>query len=766
MSHTIELKKVSKYYAGEESVSMGCSKIDLSLDIGEFVVITGESGSGKSTLLNVISGLDSYDEGEMFVCGEDTTAFSIEDYEQYRKSYIGNIFQDYNIIGSYTVYQNIEIAMILSGMEPGKCRERVKELIHLVELDAYEKTRASKLSGGQKQRVAIARALAKDAPIIVADEPTGNLDSESAESVMKLLGTVATDKLVIVVTHNYEQAEPYATRKITMRDGHILEDCRLADNEEAPETDETAEEPELGRTVSDELSMKMGTKTGLGIRNAFNIASKFILLFVLYLFVSSAVLTQYASIRSNMHEKELLGISKYFINTDANRVVVTKKDKSAFTDHDIAVLNNVENVDRVIRNDIAIDKGCVFDADNIKIKGPVYPVSEISSKDLTYGSLPAGDDELIIKTSPSSDSYINIVDYGEDLIGTTVELKDMLTGKAALLDRKLTVAGIIIDKDASQSDTSSKLGYSSIYVTSSVEEDVTAAMMSAVSECTADFGGTKVDVDTAELVAPSEKVEAGEAYLLEDAAAFYDESKAEGKSVGIAISNKYFSSNADLKVKKVVTHDNCATELEISKKTYDSGVASIYISKEDYDKLFKHGSYQVSLFLEDELDYEETIEDISGRGYSGFAVKEALIDVTGSSDYLTELMGYGRMLAELIVLFLIAYAVISLVMKSRKGYYATLRILGATKSDTSAILKVELVFMMMLAYLVDIAAVLLINYKVIRIPYAAELINFLSVADYVFLAVVIVLMSLLIAGRYSKKLFSDSAMRIFRGEAG
>ena len=205
MAHTIELKKVSKYYATEESVSMGFARIDLSLDIGEFVAITGESGSGKSTLLNVISGLDTYEEGEMFVCGEDTAAYGTEDYERYRKTYIGNIFQDFNLINSYTVYQNIEAVMLLSGKKKSECKDRILELIDLVGLSKYRKTKVSRLSGGQKQRVAIARALAKNAPIIVADEPTGNLDSASARSVMETLAKVSADKLVIIVTHNYEQ---------------------------------------------------------------------------------------------------------------------------------------------------------------------------------------------------------------------------------------------------------------------------------------------------------------------------------------------------------------------------------------------------------------------------------------------------------------------------------------------------------------------------------------------------------------------------------
>ena len=107
---------------------MGFSRVDLSLDIGEFVAITGESGSGKSTFLNVISGLDTYEEGEMFVCGEDTTAFGTEDYERYRKTYIGNIFQDFNLINSYTVYQNIELVMLLSGKKKSECKARILEL--------------------------------------------------------------------------------------------------------------------------------------------------------------------------------------------------------------------------------------------------------------------------------------------------------------------------------------------------------------------------------------------------------------------------------------------------------------------------------------------------------------------------------------------------------------------------------------------------------------------------------------------------------------
>ena len=152
----LRLERVSKFYSGNGLVSTGFSKVDLEFHIGEFVAITGESGSGKSTLLNVISGLDSYEEGEMYVMGEPTSGYAKEDLEAYRKRYIGNIFQTFNLINSYTVYQNVELVLLLSGYPKKQIPARVKEIIEKVGLSGFEKKKASKLSGGQKQRVAIA----------------------------------------------------------------------------------------------------------------------------------------------------------------------------------------------------------------------------------------------------------------------------------------------------------------------------------------------------------------------------------------------------------------------------------------------------------------------------------------------------------------------------------------------------------------------------------------------------------------------------------
>ena len=163
----------------------------------------------------------------MYVEGNETSGYTEKDFEDYRKKYIGNIFQSFNLVNSYTVYQNVELVLLVNGYKKSKIKRKVIEAIKQVDLLKYKNTKVSKLSGGQKQRVAIARALVKDAPILVADEPTGNLDSKTAESIMELLYKVSKDKLVILVTHNFEQVKQYATRKIVINDGKIVEDRNL-----------------------------------------------------------------------------------------------------------------------------------------------------------------------------------------------------------------------------------------------------------------------------------------------------------------------------------------------------------------------------------------------------------------------------------------------------------------------------------------------------------------------------------------------------------
>lgn len=749
MSHTIELKKVSKYYAANDSVSMGFSRVDLDLDMGEFVAITGESGSGKSTLLNVISGLDTYEEGEMFVFGEDTTAFTTEDYERYRKTYIGNIFQDFNLVNSYSVYKNIELVMLLSGKKRKDCRDRVNELIELVGLKEFADTKASKLSGGQKQRVAIARALAKDAPIIVADEPTGNLDSESAAAVMETLAKVSRDRLVVIVTHNYEQAEPYVTRKITMHDGRIIEDRKIKAVDEV--STEVASAKEMGK----------GSECRLGLRNTFNIPAKFILLFIVYLFVATAVLSQYASTKSSLHQNDLLGYSNYFMNSDPARIVVTKEDLTEFTDADIAKIRDTENIRTVVRNDLAIDKGGAINLKEAYIEGPVYPISEAYAKKLNYGKMPENGREIIVEVNPASDIYLNVIDTKDQIIGQEAYI-DSLDGTGKLTEKKITISGIIVSKET-ETDLSYS-GYSNIYVTDEVSKELLTGMMAFASKSTINYAGTKVSNDYSRTVYVSENVPEGQAYIPETQAYYYENGQAEGKSLKISISNKYYSAKGNYTVGKVFNEKNIKESLGINKNRYEDYASAVFVNPADFRKLFERDTFQVSAFMRNENRSDDTLVALKEKGFRTLLVKDTLSDVTGGFDFVMELLAFGLLVIELIVLFFITYAVIRLIMKSRNSYYSTLRILGASKKNTDSILRVELVLMMLMAYAVDIVAVILVKTGVIYIPQVNQLLDFLITPDYVMLAVILVAMSLLIANRYSRKIFTNSAMKTFKEE--
>lgn len=223
----ISLVGLSKYYTGKQSVVIGVHSIDLSMSRGEFIAITGESGSGKSTLSSVIGGILPYESGEMLLSGNPTSHYDSADWERYRRDNISFISQNYGILPGASVLANVVTALRLSGMAKKDAKEKARDILQQVELWDLRRRRAAKLSSGQKQRLSIARALAKPAPILIADEPTGNLDPENSAKIIQLLHQAAQDRLVILVTHEFSEAEDYATRHIVLQDGRLVMDAQL-----------------------------------------------------------------------------------------------------------------------------------------------------------------------------------------------------------------------------------------------------------------------------------------------------------------------------------------------------------------------------------------------------------------------------------------------------------------------------------------------------------------------------------------------------------
>lgn len=220
----LELKGICKRYVTQSFTQVALDSVSLSFRDNEFVAILGPSGSGKTTMLNVIGGLDHFDSGDLLIDGISTKDFHDRDWDAYRNNRIGFVFQSYNLIPHQTILENVELALTLTGVGHAERRQRAREALEAVGLGEHVNKRPSQLSGGQMQRVAIARALINDPEIVLADEPTGALDSTTSVQVMDLLKDVARDRLVIMVTHNPELAYRYATRIVNLADGKITDD--------------------------------------------------------------------------------------------------------------------------------------------------------------------------------------------------------------------------------------------------------------------------------------------------------------------------------------------------------------------------------------------------------------------------------------------------------------------------------------------------------------------------------------------------------------
>ena len=254
----LELKDICKRYVTQSFTQVALDNVSLSFRDNEFVAILGPSGSGKTTMLNVIGGLDHFDSGDLLIDGISTKDFRDRDWDAYRNNRIGFVFQSYNLIPHQTILENVELALTLTGVGHAERRQRAREALESVGLGEHVNKRPSQLSGGQMQRVAIARALINDPEIVLADEPTGALDSTTSVQVMDLLKEVARDRLVIMVTHNPELAYQYATRIVNLADGKITDDSDPFDVAEA----ERREAKPTRKT-----SMSFITALGLSARN-------------------------------------------------------------------------------------------------------------------------------------------------------------------------------------------------------------------------------------------------------------------------------------------------------------------------------------------------------------------------------------------------------------------------------------------------------------------------------------------------------------------
>ncbi len=734
----LKLENVSKFYYNKGIIASGFTKVNLELKIGEFVAITGESGSGKSTLLNVISGLDSYEEGEMYINGNETSHYSEKDFEDYRRKYIANIFQSFNLINSYTVYQNVELVLLLNGYKKHKVKKKILDIIDQVGLTKFRNTKVSKLSGGQKQRVAIARAMVKDTPIIVADEPTGNLDSESAKEVIEILKKVAKDKLVVVVTHNIEQVEEFATRIIKMHDGRIIQNTEIK---------KISNDPPIIESQYNNISIV--NKYRLGIRNTFNIASKFLLLFAVFFFMSAAILAEYASFQMSEEETTDNGYSIGFRDLSENRILINKKDRTSFTNEDYEKIKQLSNIDYIVEDDVFIDGAMPLSRNDLSLYGNMIDINNFRGN-IDFGRMPENEDEIILKINKE---HFYITDRLDEILNKTFSILKS-QGINSWTDEKvrdLTIVGI-------QTYDNENNPNCKFYVSKSILNELRSNMNKNYSNMEILLNNKYEQY----IVEPNDNVASGKAIVDDELKYLFKNYKIKNQPLDIYINNIYYKGELNLSISNTYTKTNFKRILGIDK--YDSNRYKIFINTNDYNSLFDKPSYQSSVYVTDTKIIDETMLQLENLGLNPKKVTDFKVNQGEIYQRIIKIIKVVVTIVLIIVLFFISYLIIKIILKSRNIYYTTLRMLGATYKNVRRILDIELFINSTLSYMILLLFIYLVNLNIISLEHIAKLSVFLSEKEYILMYIILIAISRLISIKFARKLFKNTAINTYNEE--
>ena len=406
----LEIRKITKTYVTESYRQKALDKVSINFRKNEFASILGPSGSGKTTLLNIIGGLDHYDSGDLVISEVSTKKFADRDWDSYRNHRVGFVFQSYNLIAHQTVLSNVELALTLSGVSKKERRKRATEALKKVGLKHHINKKPSQLSGGQMQRVAIARALVNDPEILLADEPTGALDSDTSKQVMEILKEVAKDKLVIMVTHNPDIAEEYSTRIIKLKDGVVISDSDPYDGKENTELNEKNTKEKSKKT-----SMKLKTALSLSLNNLMTKKGRtFLTAFAgsigiigiaLIFSISTGVKNYINKIEEDTLssypitiEKSAVDMSSITENTSSKKDEKEKKKRDKDKIYSVNIMNQVLNIfsNQVQNNNLKELKTYIESKDNIK----KYANSILYGYDLDLNLYKDGDN--LTKVNPST----------------------------------------------------------------------------------------------------------------------------------------------------------------------------------------------------------------------------------------------------------------------------------------------------------------------------------------------------------------------------
>ncbi len=741
----LALKDIGKIYVSDNNVAVGIRGVNLSFERGEFVAVTGQSGSGKSTLLNVISGMDTYEEGEMYIEGQATSHYMQPDWEEYRQRYISFIFQDYNIIDSFTVLENVELALMHINDKKAR-RARALELLSRVGMTSHVKQKGSKLSGGQKQRTVIARALAKDSPIILADEPTGNLDSATSAEIIELLKEVSRDKLLIVVTHNFDEVASYATRHVRVFDGAVESDRVLA-HTQVQSGSATGESTE---SVSRKTDIKNGITLGRSIFTSRPRLSAFLCLLMTVGTLGIFFVTSMCGGATAMFDKN------YMFTPMDGRVVVTRRDGAPMSDAEISDIEKKYSARDSVHYDVLLDTPTRFTIPNMDMYDFMcctYIMPD--SKDI-LGRLPQTEEEVLMSVPISYEKYFgrDSADFG------TVYMQNM----------PLKVVGVeyYIDNNIEPLCVFTREGFSvatGVYYITAQQTNMEYYLI--------DANGSRVGGNSFWGVIPSFSLPEGKLFVS-------GAEKKEGYTRQILFSSEYYTYNyyaSDMAnsltfsktfgeesfYDSAISKDALRIPAPYGGAEYFSVAANPYLLSDMAEEVLAKSYRQVSLFFDDNDAAELAIEGLREEGYIAVSSFE-----TYTPDALTAIMTIFESLLN-IILWGLAIVFLAFFINLCSG-----RTLGAFKSDMAIMrsmgisvrtIRVGMYVRMLLALIPAFVAVIVAAVLIFTLPAVNAIFSYLYAWQYALIFIGMLLLTVRVTQKQIKRLFSSSVKKALKGGA-
>lgn len=722
----IQLKNICKFYNSENSMGIGLHNVNLSFSIGEFVAIIGTSGSGKTTLLNVVSGMDTYEEGELIIEGKSMNDFTKEQIEEYRRANVAFIFQNYQLIDSYTVLENVMIELIFKGYNRKEAKQKAIEILNKVGMGKRLKNRASKLSGGEKQRVVIARALASDAKILICDEPTGNLDSKNSIEILKLLKENSEDKLVLFVTHDESLIAGNATRIVKIKDGKVDEDRRL----------ETVEEKtfELAKSKPNDFKIQ----AYVAFKNVLRTPKKTIFTLTVFLILALVIIFSTAYIPLDIMAASSSSVSyNMFPNDDQNRIVVYEHNG----------FDGKYNVDALrIENDFLLDEkyqvGVIGNDINSLFKKPSS--IKVFSEGITpvVGRLPEKKDEVLLLVDPTiGEGYLasrlgltaRIGLYGKYFLHSTYEV----VGYAYNDSKVDTFSDDVIGTDILLTVE----GYNNL----ATEIDGTIFGNVPLSAYLPDFiakcNGKRLGVNYSETYNPDDVDEEGKL-----------------KKNIIYVSHEYINQDLEFYLGQ---HKLDLSQFEIVYEYFLSDAYVIKMSQYVAYNIVKETPYRTSFFVGSETIDDVKLQLMENNDLTVFAIKDATKTIYRYSleSVLEKAFYFAFFFAEIVVSLFVSSLITSFILGTKKKDFGILRVIGLSEKDVLRVLNIELVIVMILAIVVDIAACSIVN---TLNPGLGLSFVFESGWKLVFSIVVLLIMALIISFKWNKKMFNKTAREVLK----